>query len=617
MSKNKKKRNKPKNTGKILVRLIRYMSKYIWRLVLVFACMIVSSVCSVRATYYLKPAINDYAVPLIGQKSPDLSGFIKIIIIMAVLFGLSVLTSAIQCGLMVMISNDIMCRIRMDMFKRMKTFPVKYYDTHKHGEIMSHYSNDIDSLSDMLRKGFPKIVEGFTTIITIMITIFIVDYRLALVVVGCVLVLSFLMKIITGRNAELFVDQQRAMGEMNAYTEEMISGRTEIKAFGREEAVKEAFADINSRLFGFSSKADFFANSLFDITRGLTYIGYTIVAVAGCYWSIIGVTDVGTVGVFLQYYKSLLSPMTSISKQINNMFSALAGAERIFEFLDEEGEPDEGDITLVNCRVSSKGELTECHEYTGSYAWKSEAGGLKPCEGWITFDHVDFGYNDEKQVLYDFCLDVRPGQMVAFVGATGAGKTTIINLLSRFYEIQSGDIYFDGINIREIRKYDLRRAAGMVLQDTHLFTSTVAENIRYGRLDATKEEVEAAAALANADYFIKHLPEEYDTVLTHDGSSLSQGERQLLAIARASIGEFPVLVLDEATSSIDSRTEMMVSEGLEKLMKGRTVLVIAHRLSTIKNADKIVVLDKGHIMETGTHQELIDKRGMYYKLYAG
>ncbi|MCR5542980.1 MAG: ABC transporter ATP-binding protein/permease [Eubacterium sp.] len=617
MSKNKKKRTKPKNTGKILGRLLRYMSKYTLKLLLVFVCMIVSSVCTVRATYYLKPAINDYAVPLIGQKDPDLSGFIKIIVIMAVLYALAVIASFIQNGFMVMISNDIMCRIRVDMFKRMKTFPVKYYDTHKHGEIMSHYSNDIDSLSDMLRKGFPKIVEGFTTILTIMITIFVVDYRLALVVVVCVLLLSLLMKAITGRNAGLFVDQQKSMAEMNAYTEEMTSGRTEIKAFGREEAVKEAFSDINGRLFGFSSKADFFANSLFDITRGLTYIGYTIVAMAGCYWSILGLTDVGTVGVFLQYYKNLLSPMTSISKQVNNLFSALAGAERIFEFLDEEGEPDEGKITLVNCRISGKDEITECEEYTGDYAWKFETGELKKCEGWIIFDHVDFGYNEDKQVLYDFSLEVKPGQMVAFVGATGAGKTTIINLLSRFYEIQSGDILFDGINIRDIRKYDLRRAAGMVLQDTHLFTATVAENIRYGRLDATKEEVEAAAALANADYFIEHLPEEYDTVLTHDGSSLSQGERQLLAIARASIGEFPVLVLDEATSSIDSRTEMMVSEGLEKLMKGRTVLVIAHRLSTIKNADKIVVLDKGHIMETGTHQELIDKRGMYYKLYAG
>ena len=617
MSKNKKKRTKPKNTGKILGRLLRYMSKYTLKLLLVFVCMIVSSVCTVRATYYLKPAINDYAVPLIGQKDPDLSGFIKIIVIMAVLYALAVIASFIQNGFMVMISNDIMCRIRVDMFKRMKTFPVKYYDTHKHGEIMSHYSNDIDSLSDMLRKGFPKIVEGFTTILTIMITIFVVDYRLALVVVVCVLLLSLLMKAITGRNAGLFVDQQKSMAEMNAYTEEMTSGRTEIKAFGREEAVKEAFSDINGRLFGFSSKADFFANSLFDITRGLTYIGYTIVAMAGCYWSILGLTDVGTVGVFLQYYKNLLSPMTSISKQVNNLFSALAGAERIFEFLDEEGEPDVGKITLVNCRISGKDEITECEEYTGDYAWKFETGELKKCEGWITFDHVDFGYNEDKQVLYDFSLEVKPGQMVAFVGATGAGKTTIINLLSRFYEIQSGDILFDGINIRDIRKYDLRRAAGMVLQDTHLFTATVAENIRYGRLDATKEEVEAAAALANADYFIEHLPEDYDTVLTHDGSSLSQGERQLLAIARASIGEFPVLVLDEATSSIDSRTEMMVSEGLEKLMKGRTVLVIAHRLSTIKNADKIVVLDKGHIMETGTHEELLDKKGMYYKLYAG
>lgn len=619
MEKEKKvtKRRRPKNLKMVIIRLFKYMSKYKFRLMLVFVCMILSSVCSVRATYYLKPSINDYAIPLIGQKNPDMSGFIKILLLMAVFYLVAVAMSFVQSAIMVMISNDIIYKIRMDMFKTMKKFPVKYFDTHKNGQVMSYYSNDVDSMSDMMRKGFPKIVEGITTCISIFVTIFIVNVRLALVVVACILVLTFVLKKITGRNARYFSEQQKSMAEINAYSEEMINGRTEIKAFRREEIVKEAFADINARLFGASSRAEFFANAMFDMTRGLNYIGYTIVTVSGCYLAILGMTDVGTVGVFLQYYKQLFSPVTSISKQVNNFFSALAGAERIFDFLDENAEEDDGEVTLVNVASDIDGSVKEVDGHTEEHAWKMADGTYIPCRGHLLFEHVDFGYSDEKLVLKDFNLEVKPGEMVAFVGATGAGKTTIINLLSRFYEIKSGNIYFDGINIKDICKYDLRCATGMVLQDTHLFGASVSDNIRFGRLDADQNDIEAAASLANADYFIKHLSDGYDTLLMNDGSSLSQGERQLLAIARAAVGQFPVLVLDEATSSIDSRTEHLVTEGLEKLMEGRTVLVIAHRLSTIMHADKIVVLDQGRIMESGNHDELIRKQGMYYKLYMG
>lgn len=611
-----KKRNKPNNAKQVFFRLFKYMASYRVRLFIVFICVIISSISGVRATYYLKPAINDYIVPLIGQKNPDMSGFLRILSIMAVLYLCSVTTLFIQNGIMAGISNNIMCQVRSEMFEAMEKLPVSYFSTNNNGRIMSYYSNDVDALSNMLRQSFPRIIEGVVTCLSILLTIFFVNIPLAIVVVLCVSLLALTLKFLVGNKAVYFIGQQRSLGELNAYGEEMINGKTEIKAFTREEKVKKKFGHINKQLFQTASKSDFFADSMFSLTKGLTNIGYTIVAACGCALSLYGAADVGTVGAFLVYYRNLISPVTRISKQVNNLFSALAGAERVFDFLNQEPEIDEGKVSLVNCTMDGE-HVQECETYTGKYAWKLEDGTCIPCEGKISFEHVVFGYTENQTVLRDFNLHAQPGQKIAIVGTTGAGKTTIINLLNRLYEIRSGEIYFDDINIRDIKKSDLRRAAGMVPQETHLFTDTVAENIRYGRLDASDEDVRKAAQLANADYFIGNLPDGYDTVLTHAGAALSQGERQLLAIARASVGQFPVLILDEATSSIDTRTEMLIDCGLDTLMKGRTVFVIAHRLSTIKNADKIVVLDQGRVVETGTHEELIDKRGIYYNLYAG
>ena len=582
----KEKRRNSESIKRVLPRLMRYMASYKIKMILVLSCVIVGSVCSVRATYYLKPAINDYIVPLVGKKNPDLSGFLKILSIMGCLYLGSVVTLLIQNVIMTGISNNILYRVRTEMFEAMEKFPAGYFNENSNGKIMSYYSNDVDAMSNMLRQSFPKIVDGIVTCASIFLTIFLVNPLLALVVVICVGLISLILKYLVQNKAVYFSGQQHALGELNAYGEEMIRGKEEIKAFTREKEAGERFGRISQQLYETSSKADFYADSMFSLTKGLTNIGYTIVAVCGCILSLYGAADVGTVGAFLIYYRNLISPVTQISKQVNNLFSALAGAERIFQFLDQQPETDEGKIRLVNCRkdVTTDGKLQECTEHTGIYAWKLEDGTYRLCEGQISFEHVVFGYTAGQTVLKDFNLQAQPGQKIAFVGTTGAGKTTIINLLNRLYEIRSGKILFDGLDISDISKKDLRRATGMVPQETHLFTATVEENIRYGRLDASEEDVKKAAKLANADYFIHNLQDGYHTVLAHAGASLSQGERQLLAIARASIGQFPVLVLDEATSSIDSRTEALVDRGLDELMKGRTVFV---------------------------------KKGIYYRLYMG
>lgn len=600
-----------------LKRLLQYMSKYKFRLILVAICMVAGSVCSVRAVYYMKPLINDYITPLIGQKNPDYSGFAQVLIRMGLLYLFSVLASLLQGVIMVSISNDVMFLIRKDMFRVMEHLPMSYFDRHNRGQIMSYFSNDVDALSNMLRQSIPRVVEGITGIITILVTIFTVNVKMALVVVISVSVIVLALRLLTGNKSRYYIDQQQCMQEMNDFGEEMISGRTEIKAFSREEKVGTEFAKINERLFENVNKADFFANSMFDFTSGLTNLGFAAVAVSGCLMCFRGMADPGTVGVFLQYYKKLITPVTRIAKQVSNVMEAMAGAERVFYFIDLPLEEDDGNIRLVACHVSADGMLKESDSYSGSYAWKMPSGQLKACRGALRFADVTFGYVEGTPVLKNLDFEVEPGQKIAFVGSTGAGKTTVINLLSRFYEIFSGTIYFDGIDIRDIRKNDLRRAAGIVLQDTHLFGGTVKDNIRYGFAEATDENVREAAKIANADYFISRMKDGYDTRLSQDGGSLSEGERQLLAIARAAVGKNPVLVLDEATSSIDSRTELLVTKGLEALMEGKTVLMIAHRLSTIRGADRIIVLDHGRIVESGNHEKLMAEKGLYYSLYTG
>lgn len=582
-----KKYRKPNDTKAVLKRLFGYISSYKFRLVIVFVCMIAGAYCEVQATYYLKPAINDIIIPLIGKSNPNLDTFIRIIMLMATFYLISVVCNFVQNNIMVKMSNNVMLEIRADLFDRMSRMPLSYFDTHGNGTIMSHYTNDVDALGNMLRQGLSKIVNGVVTCVSIMVIIFVVNWRLAIIVTACTGVLVFVLKKIVGGNAKHFTNQQQSLSDINTYAEEMISGKKEIETFGKEQKVENIFNKISDKLFYSASRADFFSESIFSITTGLTYVGYTLVLIAGCLLTIAGSADVGTVGVFINYYKKMMSPLTGISKQISNVFSALAGAERIFSFMDEKTEVDEGEIILTPEDV----------------------------RGQIEFKNVVFAYNEKKDILKDFSLKVDPGQKIAFVGTTGAGKTTVVNLLSRLYEIKSGEILLDGTDIRDIDKDSLRNTVGMVLQETHLFTGSVADNIRYGRPEASDEDVRAAARLANADIFIERLKNGYDTILTHDGADLSQGERQLLSIARTAIGKFPILVLDEATSSIDTRTESLIDRGLNDLMKGRTVFVIAHRLSTVRNADVIVVLDHGRIMETGTHSELLSIKGMYYKLY--
>lgn len=618
-------KSKLENPGKIMKRMLAYiLKKYRVACVAVIICIFISSLASVMGTMFIKNLIDDYIMPFLGQQNPDFSSLLQVLSKMALVYLVGVVSTWAYSRMMVNVAQGTMRSIRNDLFKHMETLPVKYFDTHAHGDIMSIYTNDTDTLRQMISQSIPQVISSLITIVSVFISMLILNVSLTLVTIVMVIVMLIVTKKIASKSGTYFIDQQRNLGKVNGFIEEMMEGQKVVKVFCHEEENLKRFEEINEELFESANNANKYANILMPITGNLGHISYVLTAIVGALLAIynVGGFTLGGLASFLQFNRSFFMPFSQVSQQINSIIMALAGADRVFKLLDEESEVDDGYVELVNASISDSGEITEVEKRTGVWAWKhyhkaDNTVTYQEMNGDVVFDHVDFGYNDDKIILHDIVIDAKQGQKIAFVGATGAGKTTITNLINRFYDIQDGKIRYDGININKIKKADLRRSLGIVLQDTHLFTGTVMENIRYGRLDATDEEVIEAAKLANAHYFIKHLPEGYNTVLTGDGSNLSQGQRQLLAIARAAIANPPVLILDEATSSIDTRTEKIVQEGMDRLMHGRTVFVIAHRLSTIKNADVIMVLDKGNIIERGNHERLLLKRGTYYQLYTG
>ncbi len=612
---------RPKNPKVTIRRLAGYLMEYKLQMLLVVLGIIGSSGASVASTYFLKPIINDYIVPFIGRENPDLSAFASMLLVMAVIYLIGVGSGYLYKRLMVNISTGAMRKIRTDLFTHMQSLPIRYFDTHTHGELMSRYTNDTDTLREMISEGIPQLISSVITVAGVFTMMLVLSWQLTILAVLLLMVLLWLVKIIGGKSASFFIKQQRALGQVNGYIEEMIEGQKVVKVFCHEDAVKDAFTQMNEELCYAASNAGTFSNIMGPVSNNMGHISYAVTATAGAALAIFGVLDLGTIGSFLQYTRSFNQPISMLSQQFNILLAALAGAERIFAVIDEQPEADDGYVTLVRARRLPDGSLEETDERTGLWAWRHPHGDgsltYTQVRGAVEFEDVVFGYEENKIVLDGITLQARPGEKIAFVGSTGAGKTTITNLINRFYDVPDGKIRYDGININKIKKDDLRRSLSMVLQDTHLFTGTVRENIRYGRLDATDQEIEAAAKLANAHFFISHLPQGYDTVLTADGANLSQGQRQLLAIARAAVADPPVLILDEATSSIDTRTESLIEKGMDTLMEGRTVFVIAHRLSTVRNSNVIIVLEHGKIIEEGNHQELIAKQGKYYQLYTG
>ncbi|WP_343217263.1 ABC transporter ATP-binding protein [Clostridium sp. YIM B02500] len=613
-----------KNSLKILKRLLVYILKeYKFLFFMVLVTIIISSLANVIGTLFLRNLIDDYITPLLNKPESDFGSLLKMIITMAVIYYVGVISTYIYSRIMIVISQGSLKRIRDDMFAHMENLPIKFFDTHAHGDLMSLYTNDTDALRQMISQGIPQLLSAIITVVSIFASMIYLSIPLTGVEIIIILLMFRVTKIIGAKSGKYFGLQQKDIGAVNGYIEEMMEGQKVVKVFCHEEEAKANFDRLNDMLFNSANNANKYANVLMPIMGNIGYINYVAVAILGSVLAIgaFGGFTLGGLAAFLQLTRNFSQTINQMAQQFNFVIMALAGAERIFKLLDEKKETDEGYVTLVNAKENENGELEECKERTGIWAWKHphEDGTITYTKllGEVVFDDVDFGYNDEKIILHNIKLYAKQGQKIAFVGATGAGKTTITNLINRFYDIQDGKIRYDGININKIKKDDLRRSLGIVLQDAHLFTGTVADNIRYGKLDATDEEVVAAAKLANADTFIRHLPNGYDTVLTGDGGSLSQGQRQLLTIARAAIADPPVLILDEATSSIDTRTERIVQEGMDKLMKGRTVFVIAHRLSTIKNSDVIMVLDQGRIIERGNHDDLIKEKGKYYQLYTG
>lgn len=615
---------KIKNPGKLFARLMGFIfKKYLPACIIVVICIFVSVLANVQGTMFTKNLIDDYIVPLLKTGNPDYGPLLAAMGRVTVFYGIGVISTFAYSKIMIYVSQGTIKNLRVELFSHMQDLPIRYFDSHAHGDIMSIYTNDIDTLRQLISQSLPQILNSVITVVSVFVSMVILNIPLTVLTIVMVIVTTVVTKKFAGFSSRYFLSQQRDLGKVNGFIEEMLNGQKVVKVFTHEQENIEAFDKINDELFESAYNANMYSNMLGPVNAQIGNLSYVLCALAGGVMALSGFggLTLGKLASFLTFNKSFNMPISQVSQQFNSIIMALAGCDRIFSLLDETPETDEGYVSLVNAKEEN-GKLTETPEHTGLWAWKHthQADGsvdYKKLEGDVVFDDVDFGYVPEKIVLHDVDLFATPGQKIAFVGTTGAGKTTITNLINRFYDIADGKIRYDGININKIKKADLRHSLGIVLQDTHLFTATVMENIRYGKLDATDDEVYTAARLANADTFIRQLPDGYNTVLTGDGANLSQGQRQLLAIARAAIADPPVLILDEATSSIDTRTERIVQDGMDKLMHGRTTFVIAHRLSTVRNSDCIMVLEQGRIIERGSHDELISKKGKYYQLYTG